>query len=132
MSQENVEAVRESYAAGNRGDWDLAFSSAAPEFEWETDPRVPNAGIYRGRSAVQRFFEDQAARFEEGTVACERLISDRDRVLAFVRIMVRPRGSSAEVVAEIAHLWTFHDGRCIRGRAFARREDALEAAGLSE
>ncbi len=132
MSQENVEAVRESYAAGNRGDWDLAFSSAAPEFEWETDPRVPNAGIYRGRAAVQRFFEDQAAPFEGRTIEPERFISDGDQVLAFVRIRVRPRGSGAEVVAEIAHLWTFRDGRCIRGQAFARREEALDAAGLAE
>ena len=35
-------------------------------------------------------------------------------------------------VDEFAHIWTFRDGLAIRFEAFLERDDALEAAGLSE
>jgi len=132
MSEENVELLRDGYAAFNRGDWDAGFGRAAADFEWETDARLPNAGVYRGRAELQRFFEDQAAPFESSVIEPERFIVNGDRVVALVRVRRRPRGSNAEVEADIAHLWTFRDGEVIRGQAFAKREDALEAAGLSE
>ncbi len=33
---------------------------------------------------------------------------------------------------EVFQLWTFRDGKVIRGQGFFDREEALEAAGLSE
>jgi ketosteroid isomerase-like protein len=32
----------------------------------------------------------------------------------------------------VFQLWTFRDGKVVRGQAFSDREEALEAAGLSE
>jgi hypothetical protein len=32
----------------------------------------------------------------------------------------------------VTHLWTMRDGRPVRCRVFREREEALEAAGLSE
>jgi hypothetical protein len=132
MSEENVEIVRRGYEAFNRGDWDAGFANAAADFEWETDPRLPNAGIYRGRAEIQRFFEDQAAPFESSVTEPVRFIVNGDRVVVLLKIRRRPRGSSAVVEADIAHLWTFRGDRAIRGQAFAKPEEALAAAGLSE
>jgi ketosteroid isomerase-like protein len=132
MSHQNVEIARDAYAAFNRGEWDAGFASAAADFEWESDARLPNAGIYRGRAEIQRFFEDQAAPFESSVIEPERFIVEGDYVVALVKLRRKPQGSSAELEADIAHLWTFRDGRPIRGQAFAKREDALKAAGLSE
>ncbi len=132
MSQENVEVLRNGYAAFNRGDWEAGFASVTADFEWETDSRLPNAGIYRGRADIQRFFEDQAAPFESSVIVPERFIVEGDHVVVLVKMQRRPQGSSAVVEADIAHLWTFRDGRVIRGQAFAKRQEALEAAGLAE
>ncbi len=132
MSDANLEIVRKGYAAFNRGDWDAGFADAAPDFEWETDMRLPNAGIYRGRVEIQRFFEDQAAPFERSVIEPERFVVKGDYVVAFVKLRRRPEGSSADVEADIAHLWTFRDGRPVRGQAFASPDQALEAAGLLE
>jgi hypothetical protein len=40
MSQENVEILREGYAAFNRGDVDAAFKDFAPEFECDMSRAV--------------------------------------------------------------------------------------------
>ena len=132
MSQENVEIVRRAYDAFNRGAWDAAFENVASHAEWETDARLPNAGTYRGRIEIQRLFEDQATAFDESVTELERLLLKGDQIVALVKLRRRPTGSTAAIEAEIAHLWTFEGGQVVRIQAFARREEALEAAGLSE
>jgi ketosteroid isomerase-like protein len=61
MPRENVEIVRAMYEAMNRRDWDAVFAEASPEIEWETDPRHPRAGTYRGQDQFRRFKEDLEA-----------------------------------------------------------------------
>jgi uncharacterized protein len=132
MSRENVEAIRSAYDAINRRDWDAAFRDADEDIEWTTDPRVPNAGTYRGRAEVRRFFEDQTAAFEVWLVEPERFFEadGGDRIVAFVKVRLRPKDSTAEFELLIAALWTFRDGTVVSGQGFAEREMALEAAGL--
>jgi uncharacterized protein len=130
MSEDNLEIVRAAYDAGNRGDWDEFFGWFHPDAEWESDPRVPNAGIYRGREDVRRFIEDQDAPFESTVAEIERLIPSGDQVLALVKVTRRLRGSTAEMEIRIAHLWSVRDARVGRVQSFAERKRALEAIGL--
>ena len=131
MSARNLQVVREAYEAGSREDWDAFFSMCHPEFEFETDPRVPNAGVYRGRDEIRRFMEDQAAPFDRTITEPEQLLPSGDQVVALVRVRRRPHGTTAEINLAIGHLWTIRDGKALRCQAFAERERALEAAGLS-
>jgi ketosteroid isomerase-like protein len=132
MSHENVEIVREMYEAMNRGDWNAAFANASPEIEWETDHRHPKAGIYRGHDEFRRFMEDLEDTFEQSVIEPERFFARGDRVVAFIKIRRKPMGSSANVEIRIGELWTFHEGKLVRGQGFGEREKALKAAGLSE
>ena len=132
MSRENVEIVQRMYEAIGRDDLEGAFRDVHPDAEWETDPRVPNAGIYRGREEIQRFFEDQAAPFEQSTIEPEEFFAQGDHVVALVRVRRRPKGSTAEIEHRIGALWTVRNGEIVRGQGFAEREKALEAAGLRE
>jgi uncharacterized protein len=132
MSRENVEAVRRMYEALNTGDWEGVYAETSPEFEWETDPRHPSAGIYRGREAFQRFLEDLEDPFEQTVTEPEKIFAKGDRVVAFIRIRRRPSGSSSEVEIRIGELYTLRGGKIVRGQGFGEREKALEAAGLSE
>ena len=131
MSQENVEIVREIYARLGRGGWEAVVSHLPPDFEFETDPRHPKAGVYRGL-ALGQFLQDLEEPFEEVSTVVERMLDIGDQVLAFLKVRRRPRGSSAEMEIQVATVWTLEDGRPIRGRFFANRDDALEAVGLSE
>lgn len=130
MSDRELELIRTAYDAGNRRDWDAMFAHLHRDAEWESDPRVPNAGIFRGRDEVRRFIEDQDAPFESTVAEIERLIPSGDQVVALVKVTRRMRGSTAEMEIRLAHLWTLRDGKFARVQSFAQRERALEAAGL--
>jgi uncharacterized protein len=132
MSQENVEIVRRMYEAMNRGDWSAVFEHAAPEIEWETDPRHPKAGIYRGQEQFRQFVEDIEDPFDQSVIEPERFFARGDQVVAFIKISRRPAGSSAVVEIQIGALWTLRDGKLLRGQGFAERKRALRAAGMTE
>ena len=53
-------------------------------------------------------------------------------VLGFLRVEGRGHASGAEFELRIGHLWTLRDGRVVCGRGFGDRNQALEAAGISE
>jgi ketosteroid isomerase-like protein len=134
MSQENesVGVVRAMYEAFNRGDWEAVLAQLGPEIEFETDPRHPKAGVYRGREAFRGLWEDIEAPFERTVVEVEEFFTSGDQVVAFITMRRQPVGSTGELAIRIGELWTLRDGKLVRGRAFGEREKALEAAGLSE
>ena len=74
MSQENIEAVRRVTEALDRANWDSVFAEISPDFEWETDPRHPQAGVYRGREEFRRFLEDLEAPFEQTVTELEKVL----------------------------------------------------------
>ena len=132
MSQVNVEIVRSIYEAFNRRDWDAAFRDQAPDVEYTTPPRGPTAGTYRGREEIQGFWEQLSTAFEAWTSEPEELIESVDQVVVVVKARMRPTGSSAEIERRNGNLWTIRDGMVVSMRVFAKPEEALEAAGLSE
>jgi ketosteroid isomerase-like protein len=131
MSQENVEIVRELYALLGRGGWEAVVPHLPPDFELETDPRHPKAGVYSG-VAFGQFLQDLEEPFEEVSTVVERMIDIGDQVLALLKVRRRPRGSSAEMEIQVATVWTLENGRPIRARFFANRDEAIEAVGLPE
>lgn len=132
MSQADIETLRFGYEAVSRGDWDAPTRFAHPEFELQTADRVVNPGTYRGTGEVRRFFEDLFEPFEEVVVEPEEFFERGDQIAVFVLTRLRPTGSSAVVENRIGHLWTMREGKATRLQVFPRREDALEAAGLSQ
>jgi ketosteroid isomerase-like protein len=132
MSQADIETLRIGYEAVSRGDWDAPTRFAHPEFELRTADRAPNPGTYRGPEEVRRFFEDLFEPFEKVVVEPEEFFERADQIVVFVLTRFRPTGSSAVIENRIGHLWTMREGKAVRLEIFPRREDALEAAGLSE
>jgi ketosteroid isomerase-like protein len=135
MSEENVEIVRSIFEAFNRRDWDAAFRDARPDVELTTPPGPqsgPNAGIYRGREECQRFWEELLTAFDAASAEPEEFLEWGDQVAVVVKGRMRPKGSSAEIENRTGALWTIRDGMVVSTRVFAKPEEALEAAGLSE
>ena len=69
---------------------------------------------------------------EEPRLEPERFWDTGDKVLVFVRATGRGTASGAGFDIRIGHLWTLRDGLVVRGEGHANRDEALEAAGLSE
>ena len=128
MSQADIETLRAVYEAISRGDWDAAFKDAEPGFQLRTPDENPIAGIYRGRDAIQGFFTDFWAAFEDVSAEPERFEDLDDRILVTVLMHFRPEGSGATLEMRLTHLWTMRDGRAASCDVFLEREQALEAA----
>jgi ketosteroid isomerase-like protein len=129
MSQEDRETLRLVYEAYNRGDSTAALCGMHPDIEWKT---IRSGGPYRGHDEVRRFLEDMREPFEEVVAEPEEWFEHADRIVVFVRIRARPRGSDAVAENRVGYVWTMRDGKALRCETFPRREDALEAVGLSE
>jgi uncharacterized protein len=132
MSQSDIETIRLVYEAVSRGDWDAALDEASANFELIPPDRNPIAGIYRGPDQVRGFFDELWAAFDEVEVRPQEFLDLGDRILVFLQMRLKPNESDATFDMRIAHIWTVRDGEITRCEVFTERDEALEAAGLSE
>jgi ketosteroid isomerase-like protein len=132
MSQENVEVLRKSYEAWNRGDRDAAFKFLEPEFEVQLPEGGMNVGSFQGREGATKLFEDYLEVFDFFHMEPEEFFEAGDRIVVFVRTPGRGKGSGVEVEFRPAHVWTMRAGKALRLEVFPERQKALEAVGLSE
>jgi len=132
MSEKNVEIERRSLDAFNRGDLEAAFADVDPETELIDDPRVPGGQTLRGKAEGERYFDSLSRYWESVRIVPERLVDLGDDVLILGRMIARTRRGGPEIERALDQMVTLHDGKIIRNRVFSSRDDALEAAGLSE
>jgi ketosteroid isomerase-like protein len=134
MSQENVEVVRRNTDAFSRGDFDGFMEDWAPDamVDW-SNSRGPDAGVYRGLGEVRAFAQRFNEAFEEIRIE---LVDDPVEVkdgLVLAENVAYLRGRDGiEVQARSAWLVTFRDGRQTSLTLYQTKQEALEAAGLSE
>jgi uncharacterized protein len=131
MSEDNVEIVRRLYRAMNARDVDAVAKLAHHDMEWIHDRRM-GQGPVRGVENVIRYFSDEAEMFSEARIEPEGFRDTDDKVLALLHVTGRGRASDAPFDIRIAHLWTLKEGVVVRGEAVGDRDEALQAAGLSE
>ena len=133
MSEENVELVRDSFAAWERGDLDWLDRHTDPEVEIAQPPNLPGTSTYTGKEGLREALRDWPSQWEDFRIALvETTALDQGRVLAMTRQVGRGKGSGVEVEADFAFLFTVRQGKLVRWQMFTGREEALEAAGLSE
>jgi ketosteroid isomerase-like protein len=132
MSQENVEIVKRAIAAVNERDVEGYLSCCTNEIKLST-PLVEIAGVYEGPDGIRRFFADVGDTGPDFQLTIERLEAiGPDRVLAFMRVAATGRASGIPQDARTGNVYDFANGKIERIRIFVDREQALEAAGLSE
>jgi ketosteroid isomerase-like protein len=131
VSQENVEVVRDQFAATNERDFPRAMSYYAEDVELVVHPDAfLERGTFKGRDAVGRWFGNWFATFEPGyrfEITEARDLGDA--VLLVARHHGRGRTSGAEVHGETAYVYRVEDGKIRRAELYPSRSDALEAVG---
>jgi ketosteroid isomerase-like protein len=135
MSQENVEVVRRSTEEWLRGNLEGWLQTIDPEIGWDISthplPDVPNRG--RGREALMTDmlatylsgWNDYSAKIKEVSEAGE-------QVILILRETATLRDTGVPLERDLVQLWTVRDGKGTFLRVFRTKEDALQAAGLSE
>ncbi len=125
-----IDALRRTFAAFNRGDFDAAVAIAHPEIEF-----VPPGGQapLRGAAAVRAWMEPDA--FEEQRIEPLDFRVQGNKALVRQHAQARGAGSGIELDIENWTIWTFDDDLLVtRLESFLPHEEseALGAAGLSE
>ena len=134
MSQENVEVVRKVIEAFNRGDLDAWLVYWTDDIDLRVAPGLPDDhGPINGKDALRAFLQGWLDTFDEFRIEPIELIdAGKDNVVVFMRLSGRAKLSGVETDLTYAELDTFRDGKIARARQYWTRDEALEAAGLSE
>jgi ketosteroid isomerase-like protein len=128
MSEENVEIVRQILEAFGP-DLDRVAKFWDPEIDWRAIEGAPDdIGVFKGHEAMRRYLGEWLEIFDPVRIEPEELIDAGERVVAVLRVVVRPKGSDAEMDIRYACVYTVRNGLVVRGREYATREEALEAA----
>jgi ketosteroid isomerase-like protein len=142
MLQREMEFARRGYAAlsdayrkGNIDD----FEPVLAEF---CDPKIvlvpagvfPDSRMVQGWEAFLGLAAEQMQAFEKGSMWMEPLefIDAGDRLVVPYRFGGRGRHTEIEVEFSFAHVVTMREGRAVRIDVYETKQEALEAAGLTE
>ena len=105
-----------------------------PDINWRAiEGALDDIGVMHGPDAMRHHYSQWEETFDSIRTELDEVIdAGGDQVLAVVRMVGRMKGSEAEVDTRYAIVLSIRDGKIAKGREFASREEALEAAGLSE
>jgi ketosteroid isomerase-like protein len=130
MSEENVEIVRSTYEAFDRGDIDAVLSNADPALV--TYRADPEAATWHGPDGFLQAMADWTEGFDQFSARAEEFIDAGDRVIVRVHQWALGKSSGAPVEADFWFVHSLTGGKVTRLDIFASKGPALEAAGLSE
>jgi len=137
MSQENAEIVQRIYDAVTQRDIVTPYEFYAEDIVWDVSNwRVVGMGlkpVYRGHEGVRECWREILSVFGEVDFEVEELIdAGDDRVLAVIREREIGRASGVPVKTTHLAVWRLAEGKVAQMQIFDSRQQALEAAGLSE
>ena len=118
MSEENFEIVRDAAVAFNRGDLDTWFGYLADDIDYRAAEGAPDDnGPIRDKDALRAYLQDWQDTFDDFTSEPVELIdAGEDNVIAVIRISGRAKLSGVETDLTYAALYTFREGKIVRGR----------------
>jgi len=108
-------------------DLDAAFVGLPDDFEWVV-PGHPDGAVRSGPRAVNDFFRDWIAQWDEPDTDWELQQTRDDTVLAIVTTRGRGRASGVPVEMNFAQVWTFRNGEPVRMVLYPDPEKGRRAA----
>ena len=135
MSQENVEIVRQVYAAAAQHDTAHVLDFYDPEIKWDIS-HAPARGlmgephVFNGHEGLRTFFRHWYEAWKHVEPDLEALIDGGEQIISIETTRGRGRTSGAVVELPHAAVWTFREGKIVKVVWFGSRAEALEAAGL--
>ena len=113
MSDQNLDVVRNIYAAFGRGDLDGILALLDPQVSWRTPgpPDLPTAGLRHGIAAVREFFGVLLTALDIQDFQPTDFLAQGDKVVVLGTSREGPRGSGRLVDFRWVHVFTIRDGR---------------------
>jgi ketosteroid isomerase-like protein len=132
VSRQDLELVRSMLETLNESGVEAALDRIHPDFEGVTPPELsPEPDTYRGHEGIRRYFAGFEGVMDEVRWEADELMeAPDDRVVAGIRLLTRSVATGLELELPVWQLCTVRDGKVLRIEGFAKREDALRAAGI--
>ena len=134
MSQENVELALRTLDAFDRRDVDAFVALLSPDVVWEENPVLPGLrDVYYGPPEVREWMAAVLEVFENLQVEVVEITDlGDDRVFAETVLTARGKGSGVPVELRFWMVLWLAESKITRRQVSWTRDQALEAAGLSE
>lgn len=131
MSQKNVVLVRRAYDALAHEGIDRFMEHFTDDVDYRAVSGAPDdIGPIHGKNAFRAWLKDWFDMFDGFKMELLELIdAGEDRVVWVERFGGRASRSGIQIDLVIGGVFTIRDGKLARGREYATREQALEAAG---
>jgi uncharacterized protein len=118
--QDNIQVVRELFAALARGDAQAVLDTLADDVEWRLagPTQVTYAGIRRGKDKVADLFKVIAEASEFEQFEAEEFLAQGDKVVALGHERQRIKSTGQVVENDWAMVFTLRDGKIARYRNY--------------
>jgi ketosteroid isomerase-like protein len=134
MSGENAATIREQVEALSRGDWEAWLKGFDPEVEFRMPREWPDEVQGKGREAALASMKGALDVAENLDIEIRDIteLDTPDRLLVSTHVRATGAGSGVPMGFDRYDLIRMRGGKVYRDEIFLSREEALEAAGLSE
>jgi uncharacterized protein len=111
--QENIQRVKDGYAAFMRGDIPAILDTLTDDTVWVSPgpADLPSSGTFRGKQEVVAFFTSLGETSEFQVFDPREFIAQGDKVVVLIHTESTIRRNGRKVVDDTAHVWTFRDGK---------------------
>ena len=127
MSADNVQVLREGYAAFARQDVPAVMAMFDENIEWSTPESLPFGGNYSGHAGVGEFFGALASHWQELSVEPVEFIADGDTVVVLVHNRAVGAGGPLDMTS--VHLWRMREGKGVSFTEYMDTARVLKALG---
>ncbi len=128
-NHDNLEAVRSSYEAFDRGDLDGALAMMDDAIEWHQAQGLPHGGVYHGLPAVRAAVFDPLDDewWDDFRAVPSDVLGGGDHIVVLGRYTARAKRTGTALDVPFAHVWRFRDGRAVRFHQFTDTRGWVEA-----
>jgi ketosteroid isomerase-like protein len=126
--QEDVERLRDAYRAFNEGGGvEAIVVRLSGDFRVRDRESSPDRETRFGPEGIRHLFASYMEAFDALRLEPEEFLEVGDRIVVSLHQHARGKGSGAEIVSRVAHVWTMEDGAVVQLRIFGDKEKALKA-----
>jgi uncharacterized protein len=127
-TQENVQLVKEGYAAFSRGDIPGLLALLAEDVEWQIPGAgLPTAGTYRGHEGVANFFQKLSQAADILDFQPREFVAEGDRVVVFGWERTKVKATNRTVELDWIMAFTIRSGKVAKFREYTDTKALAEA-----
>jgi ketosteroid isomerase-like protein len=133
MSEENVELVKQGYAAFAEKGVEGTIPFFTDDVVIYSIPEWPDDSEYRGHDGLRHLTQQWTENFDDFGLDLQEVHDGGETVVALYELIGQTKGTAIPMRMQIGAVVSgFIDGRIAQQRLFSSWEAALEAAGLRE